>query len=74
MADLIKYMVQEGELWTSVAYKAYGDEGKTEPIMAANPRVPITARLPRGLILYIPILSSADGIKIPSELLPPWQQ
>lgn len=74
MADLIQYTVQEGEFWSTVAYKAYGDETLTAPIIAANPQVPITSRLPRGLILYIPILTADDNVAIPSELLPPWQQ
>ena len=74
MADLITYNVQEGEFWQTVAYKCYGDETLTAPIIAANPRVPVTNRLPRGLVLYIPILTAADNVAIPSELLPPWQQ
>lgn len=73
-SDLVPYLVQEGEFWSSVAYKAYGDEGETAIIMAANPRVPITGRLPRGLTLYVPIVSANDNLVIPTELLPPWQQ
>lgn len=73
-SQLISYLVQEGETWSSVAYKAYGDETLTDPIIAANPRVPITMRLPRGLTLYIPIFSADENLAIPNELLPPWQQ
>lgn len=76
MADsqLVAYQVQEGETWSSVAYKAYGDETLTDPIIAANPRVPVTMRLPRGLTLYLPILSADNNLAIPNEQLPPWLQ
>lgn len=74
MIDQIAYEVQGGETWSSVAFKMYGDETLTEPIISNNPRVPITMRLPQGLILYVPILSSNDNVQIPSEALPPWQQ
>lgn len=70
---LVKYPVEPGEFWSSVAYKAYGDETKTDPIIAANPRVPVTMRIPQGVILYIPVFEEEDTT-IPAEQLPPWAQ
>lgn len=72
MADLIAYQVQEGETWFNVSYKMYGTETLTAPIIAANPQVPITNRLPGGLVLYVPVLSANDNTQISAEQLPPW--
>lgn len=72
--DLITYKVQGGETWSSIAYKMYGDETLTDGIINANPRVPVTMRLPQGLTLYIPILSYDDNVNIPNSQLPPWRQ
>lgn len=72
--DFVEYTTQEGELWSNVAFNAYGDETLTAPIIAANPRVPIRGRLDGNITLYIPILSYNNNIATQEEQLPPWRQ
>jgi hypothetical protein len=72
MADNIPYTVTEGERWDTIANKAYGKASAYQPIIAANPNVPITTRLTGGTILLIPIVEN-NSILTNKELLPPWK-
>lgn len=60
----------EGERWDSLAWKYYGDAHRYQPIMAANPDVPLTPALPSGLRLAIPLLEQQAS----TEDLPPWMR
>lgn len=64
------HITQEGDRWDLLAYKYYGDALRFEPIVAANPAVPITPTLKGGLTLYIPVLE----IKTEYSPVPPWRQ
>lgn len=68
-----QYIVTEGERWDTVAAKAYGKASAFQPIIAANPSVPIAPRLKGGTILIIPILAD-NLIKTDAENLPPWKR
>lgn len=68
-----QYVVQDGERWDSIAYKAYGRADLAHVIIEANPKVPITARLAGGTVLEIPILEETL-VKTDAELLPPWKR
>lgn len=73
MADTTQFIVQEGMLWSYVAYKAYGKASLMQPLIEANPLVPITPRLPAGTVLTIPVLDDSE-IKTDKQKLPPWKQ
>lgn len=83
MADSFEYITIDNERWDQVAYKAYGvitltnDDGSKKPamqtIIEANPSVPIYDKLPGGLILIIPVLTT-NAAKTSTELLPPWKR
>lgn len=68
-----QYTVQDGERWDTISYKAYGRADLAHVIIAANPNVPITARLMGGTVLDIPILEDT-AVKTDAELLPPWKR
>jgi hypothetical protein len=68
-----QYTVQDGERWDTISYKAYGRADLAHIIIAANPNVPITARLTGGTVLDIPILEDT-AVKTDAELLPPWKR
>lgn len=73
MAESTQYVVKEGERWDHIANKAYGRASLFQPIVEANPLVPITPRLAGGTILIIPVLDEVES-KTDKELLPPWKQ
>lgn len=72
MADTTQYIVKEGMRWDYIAYLAYGQSSLIQPIIEANPNVPITPRLPGGTVLTIPVLDDSIS-KTDKELLPPWK-
>lgn len=69
MADrYLTHITREGERWDQLAAIYYGNAYRYEPIVRANPHVPLTSALAAGLTLRIPVLD-AEPI---SEELPPW--
>lgn len=69
--NYLTHITTEGERWDSLAWRYYGDAHRYLPIIQANPQVPITAALPAGLTLSIPVLEQAAST---SEDLPPWMR
>lgn len=72
MADFTQHITKEGERWDSIAYKAYGDANDINRIIEANPTVPITATLPGGIRLLVPIVETV-AVEVDETLLPPWK-
>lgn len=68
-----QYTTIEGERWDNVAWKAYGNAAKVNEIIASNPDVQITDRIPAGTVLNIPIVEEEE-VLTDLELLPPWKQ
>lgn len=66
----IAHTTTEGQRWDQLAWHYYGDAHRYLPIIEANPHVPITAILPAGLTLAIPVLEPASS----AEDLPPWMR
>lgn len=73
MADVVEYIVKDGDRWDTIAYKAYGDATLFNGIIEANPAFTVTAVLEAGTRLIIPILDNSD-IEVDSQLLPPWKR
>lgn len=72
MTKFYEYITKEGDRWDLIAYRFYGDETLYEPIIVANPDVPIIPILPSGIKLLIPVIDMKNTI--PSEELPPWKR
>lgn len=70
-AEVIEHITSEGDRWDLLAWQYYGDSTLYEPIVAANPEVPITPILPSGIRLLIPIID--DSEMIGPEGWPPWK-
>lgn len=70
MNQYIEYITKEGDRWDLIAYDFYGDATMYEPIIVANPDVPIYPVLPSGIKLKIPVIEIKDTI----EELPPWKR
>ena len=69
MADTyIPHITIEGERWDQLAYRYYGSAHRYDPIIRANPHVPLATTLPGGLTLSVPVIEQQDL----SEELPPW--
>lgn len=66
----VTHVTTEGERWDQLAWRYYGDAHRYLPIVQANPHVPITAILPSGLTLAIPILEPVTS----AQDLPPWMR
>ena len=68
-----QYPVTAPERWDNVAFKAYGDASLIEGIVDANPDVAITAIIPAGTLLNIPVIT-IDVQDTATASLPPWLQ
>jgi hypothetical protein len=68
--EYVEYTTSDGDRWDLIANFHYQDPWLFEPIIRANPRVPIRPVLPGGIKLLIPVrapvVSSAD--------MPPWKR
>ncbi|MFT8210557.1 MAG: tail protein X [Symbiopectobacterium sp.] len=62
------HTTREGERWDTLAHHYYGDPLGYGRIIMANPQVAITASLPAGVQLLIPIIAADDT----EENTPPW--
>lgn len=70
MIEYITYVTEEGDRWDTIAYRVYGDVHAYEPIIQANPTVPIRPMLEGGIRLRIPIRASGSA----AASLPPWKR
>lgn len=71
MAQFIEVLTIEGDRWDLIAFRCYGDALAIEPIIRANPDVPIRPVLPAGLIIYVPV---RDAQPTSDASLPPWKR
>lgn len=71
MSDFYEYITKDGDRWDLIAYEFYSDATLYEPIITANPEVPITPMLLSGLKLKIPIIEDSEEIEF---TLPPWKE
>jgi phage tail protein X len=69
----IEYITHEGQRLDQIAHASYGDVNNWKPILDANPSLPISANLPAGLRLRVPVLSVA-AVNDNALNLPPWKQ
>lgn len=74
MADYVRHIATEGERWDHIALKYYGNPLTVGPIIMANPVIPITARIPAGTEVLIPVLEAADPAAAVASDLPPWRR
>jgi phage tail protein X len=66
----LTHITTDGERWDQLAARYYGDALGYERIIVANPHVALTAVLPGGLTLSIPVIEQHDL----NEALPPWMR
>ena len=71
MTEYYSYITKDNDRWDLIAYKFYNDATRYEPIIEANPKIPITSILKAGLKLKIPVLDESETIKFE---LPPWKK
>ena len=71
MTEYYSYITKDNDRWDLIAYTFYNDAIKYEPIIEANPNIPITPILKAGLKLKIPVLDETETIKFE---LPPWKK
>lgn len=65
----LTHITTEGERWDEVAYAMYGDAFAYEPIIAANPLVPIRPALAGGIKLRVPVRDVPAAADVP-----PWKR
>ncbi|VYU52256.1 hypothetical protein [Metakosakonia massiliensis] len=64
----LEHITTEGERWDNLAWRYYGDALAYERLIAANPHVAITAVLPSGVRLIIPVVRATQA----TTELAPW--
>jgi len=68
--EYYEYITKDGDRWDSIAYQYYGDPMIYEPIISANPDIPITPTLKSGLKIKVPVIDIPTST---TEDLPPWK-
>lgn len=63
------YTTKQGDMWDSVAYSQLGSSSYTDQLMLANLQYVDYYAFPAGLILELPVISSATA-----SALPPWKE
>lgn len=71
MTEYVEHLTVEGDRWDLLAWRYYGDPHLYEPIIAANPTVPIRPFLASGVRLRVPVLP--DEVVLDRDL-PPWKR
>ena len=66
----IAHLTRAGERWDLLAWSYYGDATRFNPIIMANPAVPIEPVFEAGILIQVPVLSANNS---PTEDLPPWK-
>lgn len=67
-----EYVAIQGDRWDTIAYKAYGDASKFNPIIEANPSVSLVTSFAGGERLVVPIIEISNLTD--KSLLPPWKR
>ncbi len=71
----LSHTTVEGDRWDLIAWKYYGDPTQLEPIVDANPGVPIAPVINAGTRLLIPQQTRTELQALaPGDLLPPWMR
>lgn len=70
-SETLTHIVSDGETWDQLAYRYYGDANAFEPIIRANPHVPIRPVLTPGTELAIPVMEAPTVASSPGN--PPWR-
>lgn len=72
MMGSFNYTTTDGDRWDTLAVRFYGDNSGIAILIDANGAVPITAVIPAGTPLVIPVV---DNMEITDKTnLPPWKQ
>lgn len=72
MMESFNYTTVDGDRWDTLAARFYGSNTGIALLTDANPGVPITAIIPMGTPLVIPVI---DDPQITDKTdLPPWKQ
>jgi phage tail protein X len=66
----IAHITRADERWDLLAWRFYGDPTRFNPIIMANPTVPIEPVFEAGIMIQVPVLSASN---ISSANLPPWK-
>lgn len=66
----IVHVTRAGERWDLLAWRYYGDAARFNPMIMANPLVPIEPVFEAGILIEVPILSASN---LQSTDLPPWK-
>lgn len=69
--DYVEHLTSDNDRWDLLAWTYYGDPHLYEPIILANPTVPIRPFIAAGLRLRIPVI--ADEVVFDRDL-PPWKR
>lgn len=66
--------ITKGDLrWDELAILAYGDEKEIEPLAISNRGIPLSAVIPAGTKVNIPIVEQEEVIENTNSL-PPWKR
>lgn len=66
-----RYQTVQGDTWDQIAYRVYGSEFLTPPLLEANPAYLDMVIFPSGLLLAVPELAEEQLV---AEDMPPWRK
>lgn len=74
MASFVKYTTKEGDRIDLIALAAFGNSHNWEPIISANPGLPLSESFGPGVVIKIPVISKQEAKIANNQTLPPWKQ
>lgn len=71
----LKHTVTAGERWDMLAWRYYGNPFAYGRLVEANPAINITAVLPAGATVLVPLITVAEqAAQRDTSNLPPWKR
>jgi len=70
VGQYIHHITRTGERWDLLAWRYYGDATDYNPLIMANPGVPIEPVFEAGISIAVPILQKSALVTVD---LPPWK-
>ena len=64
------YKTKDLTRWDTLAYEFYGDCFKTQPLIKANPHIPLSVFIKPDTVVYVPVLETSTQ---DNEGLPIWK-
>lgn len=72
MSRIVGFTTREGETWSTLSQRAYGQAHRYPEIQKMNPGVPLSYTITAGTDVLLPVEEDTTTTTTNSSNLPPW--